>query len=289
MVYTKQYQIILSNISLNYMINIFNIYGVSDAVYNYLNMDDILKFVKMLLILSNYNFKPHKFIKQREIEIQTPEQGNEYLNYFQNITFYLNSPTKTYNSITGPHSPWINYGCNLLPEMNLHAFDSIHEYITELNISGISHLTKLSVANYDKHVNDNELKKLTNLQSLDLTSNCLITNDGIKDLVNLTSLKLLCNPTITDDGIKNLTNLKYLHVDNRQGFNYITNNGLKNLTNLISLDIDGARNVTNNELNDSDNLYIYSDGNYSTINKSITKSGLQHLTNLTSLKLNRYR
>ena len=95
------------------MINILNIYGVSDAVYNYLNMDDILKFVRMLSILPNYNFKPHKFIKERSVKASKemaeiygePELLKGY--GLRNVTTMAIAPTTSSSFILGQVSPSI--------------------------------------------------------------------------------------------------------------------------------------------------------------------------------------
>src|SRR5437868_12454640 len=89
--------------------NLFHIYGISDSIYSYLHIIDVLKFSK---ILSTSTCKHHKFIKEREIEICDPEYGEKLIHYFENIKFALTP----------------------LPKINLQSFNNISSYITKLDL-----------------------------------------------------------------------------------------------------------------------------------------------------------
>lgn len=112
-----------------------------------------------------------------------------------------------------------------------------------------------------------------------LTPNEMITNGGIKKLTNLISLDLSSNYEITDDGIKGLTNLTRLKLDR----NRITDEGIKGLTKLTSLELCEVRNITNKGINYLPNLINLGLSFYS----RITDDGIKMFTNLISLKLER--
>jgi Leucine-rich repeat (LRR) protein len=161
-----------------------------------------------------------------------------------------------------------------------------------------SQITSLRIPDY---FNDKRLNYFTNLTSLDLSFNDIITNDGIKGLTKLTSLHLGMNKNITDNGIKYLTNLISLDLDYNK---IITDYGIKGLTNLTSLDLDHNEFITDNgikcltkliEFHLGDNKIIGNNGikgltNLTSlylgwINENITDDGIKSLTNLTSLRL----
>lgn len=76
------------------------------------------------------------------------------------------------------------------------------------------------------------VQKCTNVRSLNLSCNNIITDECIKNLVNLESLNLNCNTVITDEGIKKLVNLRSLDLMYNKN---ITDKGLEKLTNLKKL------------------------------------------------------
>lgn len=86
-----------------------------------------------------------------------------------------------------------------------------------------------------------QVQKCTNIRSLNLSCNNIITDDCIKNLVNLKSLNLSCNTVITNEGIKNLVNLRSL--DLRYNKN-ITDKGLEKLTNLKKLGLTNNLSIT---------------------------------------------
>ena len=98
-------------------------------------------------------------------------------------------------------------------------------------LMGIFKRAKLKIIN-SYRFNNEEVKGLINITSLDLSYNNTITDEGVKWLVNLTSLNLDHNKTVTDDGVKGLINLTSLDL---QFNNVITDEGVKGLINLTSL------------------------------------------------------
>ena len=125
---------------------------------------------------------------------------------------------------------------------------------------------------------DDGIMSLTNLISLNLDSNKVITDNGIKNLNNLTSLYLYNNNVITDNGIKNLNNLTYLSLEYNK---VITHNGIKNLIYLTSLNLKFNVTITDNEIKNLTNLTSLN----LSFNEVITNDGVKNLTNLTSLIL----
>ena len=79
--------------------------------------------------------------------------------------------------------------------------------------------------NSNIYINNEDLKKLSNLTCLSLSCNNKITDEGIKDLSNLKRLSLFQNDKISGNAIKDLNNLKYLDY---RGFNGNNNNLLDN-------------------------------------------------------------
>lgn len=85
---------------------------------------------------------------------------------------------------------------------------------------------------------------LTNLKTLSLSSNNVITNNGLSRLVNLKTLDLSSNNTITDDCFQTLTNIKYLDLTDNHS---VSNKGISCLR-LISLYMDDSDIIMNDSL-----------------------------------------
>lgn len=155
---------------------------------------------------------------------------------------------------------------------------NINYLVTIEGIRNCACLTSLNLCS-NNTITDNDIcmSSLSNLTSLDLSDNRLITNECLKTLTNLTSLSLFYNYVITNDGIKNLTNLTSLSV---VGACHITDDGIHNLTNLTSIDISGYNNkITDKGLQNLKNLKSL----IIERNRQITNEGIYPLTNLTSL------
>ena len=92
----------------------------------------------------------------------------------------------------------------------------------------------------DNTITDEDIKKLINLQELNLCNNNIISDEGIKNLINLQELNLHNNNTISDESIKNLINLRnlYLHKNNT-----ITDEGINNLINLQKLNLNNNNRI----------------------------------------------
>lgn len=84
-------------------------------------------------------------------------------------------------------------------------------------------------------VSDNTISKLTTLISLDLDHNYSIADGALLSLTNLRHLSLRFNTKITDRSIKNLLNLEYLDIRNVSDSQNITDEAVFRLTNLTSL------------------------------------------------------
>jgi Leucine-rich repeat (LRR) protein len=94
---------------------------------------------------------------------------------------------------------------------------------TQINDEAISTLLRLKSLELSQHpyirsnsqqltISNIGVKKLLNLNHLNLKGNAKITNEGIRKLVNLTSLDLSRNELITIEGIRELTNLSSLKI-----------------------------------------------------------------------------
>ena len=122
------------------------------------------------------------------------------------------------------------------------------------------------------------LKDLSNLTSLDLSSNELSNADFLKDLSNLTSLDLSYNGLSNADFLKDLSNLTSLDLSD----NGLSNaDFLKDLSNLTSLDLSYNRLSNADFLKDLSNLTSL-DLSY---NRLSNADFLKDLSNLTSLDL----
>ncbi|MEQ8852782.1 hypothetical protein [Gimesia sp.] len=105
-----------------------------------------------------------------------------------------------------------------------------------------------------------EISKLQNLDTLILTANIQLTNDGLmhlEDLKNLKRLDLQRCDQITDEGLKHLQDLKYLEWLDLSGCNKLTDDGLKYLQNLKNLEyliLRGCNQITYNGLRNQQNL-----------------------------------
>lgn len=143
----------------------------------------------------------------------------------------------------------------------------------------IEHLTKLvdlDLSLAAENMPDESLQKCTNITTLSLNENAVISDNCLKGLTNLHTLSLLANSKISDLGIKGLSNLTELHLQN----NYkISDEGIKNLHQLSKLSLCDNFYVTDEgivRLTKLSTLYLYSGAN-------ITNDALMHLTNLTEL------
>ena len=144
----------------------------------------------------------------------------------------------------------------------------------------------------DKSITDNDIQKLTQLNSLYLSYNKHVTNNGIMpltkltslsiagcinvDKINMTNLTALCitGTNIKDNDICNLTKLQQLTINK-----HITNNGIRNLTNLRRLTLSSNKHI------DVTGLICLSKLTFIGIHNNFDISNLQHLKKLTTLQL----
>lgn len=215
------------------------------------------------------------------------------------------------------------------------------EYLINLKKLFVSHLSTISFQDISKLTNleylslnnntitNQEICRLTNLKSLCLLTNTLaINDDGISTLTNLTSLSLFENRIISDEGIRGLTNLSKLGIrmhekisfDTIYGLPYLTsliinvrhlsqNHALSDhemfttLTNLKSLNISRDRNFSNFTISKMTNLTSLDCSNSRQISNEVIRSltnlkklvmnntdsirdeGIENLTNLTTLSM----
>lgn len=124
------------------------------------------------------------------------------------------------------------------------------------------------------YMQNNDIMNMTNIHSLDLTSNFRITDKGIQNL-NLQELYLWNNKNITNEGIKHM-NLRILDLD---GNDMITNEGIKHL-NLYKLCLSWNTNITDEGIMHM-NLYELEIG----CSKTITDDGIKHMTNLCEIRI----
>lgn len=160
---------------------------------------------------------------------------------------------------------------------------------------------KLRLFSNRNTITDYSLEKLTNLESLHIYRNNLIsdvslnnlkltdlsvnecpkiTDEGIGRLTSLTSLDISYNDEITNSALKYLINLEKLVLYENKN---ITNDGLKSLINLTSLNIMENQTITNESFTKLPKLQIlYLE------DSMITDEGLQKLTTLKELYIGKY-
>jgi Leucine-rich repeat (LRR) protein len=109
----------------------------------------------------------------------------------------------------------------------------------------------LFVLKFNSGTIKDKLISLINFKVLNLSFNNLTTlPEGVNDLTNLETLTLRGNQLITLKGIKNLTNLKYLDLYNNkltslEGIEYLTNLVWLRLSNNQLISLKGIKNLTN--------------------------------------------
>lgn len=95
---------------------------------------------------------------------------------------------------------------------------------------------------YTLRVQDfSHIEFLSKLKNLSFCSESSINNEQLRKMTQLTSIVIVDNINIGYEGVKYLTNLTKLRVNE-----YITNEGIKNLTNLTKLYIN--KHITNDEV-----------------------------------------
>jgi internalin A len=138
-------------------------------------------------------------------------------------------------------------------------------------------LKNLIASNLDI-TNGDFMKGLTNLQTLDLSSNRISDGDFMKNLTNLQTLDLRSNLISNGDFLKNLTNLQKINLSSNQ----ISNGDcLKNLTNLQKI------NLSSNIISNGDFLKNLRNLQTLELSSNIISNGdfLKNLTNLQTLDL----
>jgi internalin A len=161
--------------------------------------------------------------------------------------------------------------------------------ITELDLSGnanvltskhlesLTNITTLNLAS-NKMITGTSLKLLTNIAALNLASNKMITDTSLKLLTNITELSLASNKVITDEALSLLPNITGLNLGCNE---VITDDALSLLTNITGLNLACNEVITGTSLKLLTNitgLSLY-------CNKLITDGALSLLTNINSLNL----
>ena len=182
-------------------------YDFSIIIYEYLHILDLFKLAQIL-----ENNVPSTFSKlKRDVWISDSDFGERLIGFFKNIKLKIGRP-KLFR--------------------NLPIIPNIFPSLIELDLSKDYY-----------YICDNELNKMVNLTSLNLSDNSNITNNGLVYFTNLTSLNLNNNKNITDEGLEHLVNLTNLDLSYNQN---ITNDGIKGLTNLTNLDLSINYTITDN-------------------------------------------
>lgn len=158
----------------------------------------------------------------------------------------------------------------------LSALDMYENRILDYRMATLTRLTELNLYNISIAIGDTALAALTNLVTLVLQSNRLVTDQTLSVLTNLTRLDLTCNRVITDVGVSGLTSLTSLSLFEQRG---VTDEGLRCLTRLTSLSLVDNRRITNHGLSGLTNLVSLDLEQ----NKRVTDHGLIQLTNLVEL------
>jgi len=130
-------------------------------------------------------------------------------------------------------------------------------------------------------VTDNGIRFLTNLRTLNISGNLPVTSKGIELLTNLSDLDLSFNNIISNKTLTSLTNLTRLNIRQNQIINSET---VSVLTNLKELNISYNNRITNDALflpnltflDLTDNNHYYS---------QITATGINQLTSLILLEI----
>jgi internalin A len=170
-----------------------------------------------------------------------------------------------------------------LTSLNLNYQRKSYSSITGYGIKGLSNLTSLKLQ-LNNIVTNECIMGLTNLTFLDLRSNHTISNKGISRLMNIKKLSLAENCLIDDEVLKTLTSLTSLDIEKNQ---LISDNGIKNLTNITDLNLSYNTNITDmgiKGLTKMKILHLKSAGNHPVIGE-----GLERMTDLTELNLFRNR
>ena len=141
---------------------------------------------------------------------------------------------------------YFNNNCKIIKIVNNFKY---HKF-TNVSLNGLTNIISLGLE-FNKIITDEGIKGLINLTSLELFNNEIITDEGIKGLTNLTSLDLESNKIITDEGIKTLTNLTSHDLTYNDK---ITNKGIKRLINLTSLDLYRNNKITDEGTKDMKRL-----------------------------------
>lgn len=128
-----------------------------------------------------------------------------------------------------------------------------------------------------KDITNEGLSELTRLEMLDLSGNTKITNDGIRHMTSLTFLKLSNNFLITDDALIGMTKLKFLDLQIHYDFNYPDNSD-----DSMDPDLDTCPKTIGNDILSSLPSLTYLN---LTGNRVITVEGLLSMKNLKSLFL----
>lgn len=132
----------------------------------------------------------------------------------------------------------------------------------------------------DDYIDDKLLQLFTNLHTLDLPDNKLITDIGLKHLSQIKILKLGRNISITNVGLQYITNI---HTLSLRSNSLITDDGLKYLSHVHTLLLPDNKNITDNGLQYLMSIHTL-DLNF---NENITDNGLRYLAGIKSLNLAR--
>lgn len=168
-------------------------------------------------------------------------------------------------------------------EQKLYPFEVLHiplHYGKRIPGGRLVHLQSLKELRLKRNpsVTDADLVFLTQLRSLDLSFNTLITNDAVSRLTSLFSLILDANHCIGDAALPPLAQLITL---NLAGNELITGEGLRALSDLGSLVLDDNDRITDSDVSLLTTLVVLSLRG----NQVITDAGLRTLTSIKNLCL----
>jgi Leucine-rich repeat (LRR) protein len=148
------------------------------------------------------------------------------------------------------------------------------------SIQGIEKLTQLTTLDLssNKIVSIRGIENLTQLIELSLSSNQIVSIQGIENLTKLTWLTLSSNQIVSIRGIQNLTNLTKLYLSSNE---IVSIRGIENLTQLIWLDLRSNQIVSIQGIEKLAQLTKLSLSN----NQIVSIRGIENLTQLIELSL----